>query len=136
MDNAICCEILRSAIDNSQSGIYYDTYYGSYCVATRDSGCIALRFCPFCGRKLPELEQLEHDPIDENEMLEAEQVISGIKTLSDAYTALGRSAGRISQVDPHFLQVVFRERFKSLEIVVKQLRDGQLQFLVSPKTEP
>lgn len=73
-----CCDDLRNAIEDKDIAITYTNKFREYGISILDGGSsrLRIRYCPWCGKKLPEslrnqwyeeLERLGIDP-DEDEI--------------------------------------------------------------------
>ena len=68
-----CCEDLRNAVENEDIALTYTSKFREYGIPILDGGSsrLKIRYCPWCGKKLPdslrnqwydELERLGIDP--------------------------------------------------------------------------
>ncbi|MBQ7379637.1 MAG: hypothetical protein IJW70_12040 [Clostridia bacterium] len=87
-----CCDMMESNVycadDQEKKPIFYSRRFDEYMLPDTDSSGILLRFCPWCGKKLPDSKRMrwfeELDALGiEISLLETEQVPP--EYLSDAW---------------------------------------------------
>jgi hypothetical protein len=126
--------------------VRFDRELNEYSLSDRDGRVEHLmRFCFWCGGSLPESrrDQLFCE-MSASETEEVQALLKGPTNVSDVVKALGPPDGEVEPDNrdatrgvavPFSRQMWYRQRWKTLDLFVNVLPDGNISFAVTPKVK-
>jgi hypothetical protein len=122
--------------------VKFDAQLNEYSIVYGERHSHRMRYCFWCGGKLPESKRNDHFAVPEqDEMAHAVAVLKQAKSMEDVLDVLGEPqmtmsnelSAKTSEGFPFRRQWKYTRRWKTIEVVVIEMDDGSLQLAFMPK---
>jgi hypothetical protein len=125
-----CCRNLARALQHPDSPLKYDAQLSEYRLNLATGGYSWIRYCPFCGTRLPESKRdsLFFEPSEQDLSQIAE--LSNIDDMSSLCERLGSPVEIVE--NNGFRQHRFAN-WKTVDLIVQQAAGKELKYLAVPK---